>query len=108
MSDYTPRTPDQLPSLLSALRRTAGLSQVECAIRLGVTQQSLSALERRAPQASMARVMALLQVLGVELVLRQTGAPAGEGGPPLVAREPTPDGWSAAAGGVRRSTDPDW
>lgn len=70
MIDLPVRTPEQLPALLQSLRKTAGLTQAETAARLGVTQQTLSALERRADNIGAARLMKLLAVLGVELVLR--------------------------------------
>jgi len=40
-------------------------------MRLGITQQTLSALERNADKVSADRLLALLSILGVELVLRQ-------------------------------------
>lgn len=73
MSDFVVRTPDQLPALLQAFRKQAGLTQEEAAVRLGVTQQTLSALERNAERVSAARLMKLLGLLGVELVLRKDG-----------------------------------
>lgn len=81
MSDYTMMAPDQLPALLKSLRQAAGLTQAEVAARLGVTQQTLSALERRAGRISVARLMALLSVLGAQLVLRQPDAQASQGAP---------------------------
>jgi HTH-type transcriptional regulator/antitoxin HipB len=48
MSRFTVRTADQLPTLLQAFRKEAGLTQSEVALRLGVTQQTYSALERNA------------------------------------------------------------
>lgn len=78
MSDYIVRTPEQLPALLQAFRKQAGLTQAETALRLGVTQQTLSALERNAEKVSAARLMRLLSILGVELVLRKDGAPPSE------------------------------
>lgn len=44
MDQFTVRTPDQLPALLRAFRKQAGLTQAEVALRLGVTQQTYSAL----------------------------------------------------------------
>lgn len=84
MSDFIIRTPEQLPAILQGFRKSAGLSQVEAAKRLGVTQQTLSALERNAESVSAARLMKLFSILGVELVLRQGGSapgdPDGQGG----------------------------
>ncbi|WP_237173881.1 helix-turn-helix domain-containing protein [Paracandidimonas lactea] len=71
MADFTIRTAEQLPVLLHAFRKQAGLSQSAVAMRLGITQQTLSALERNADKVSADRLLALLSILGVELVLRQ-------------------------------------
>ena len=71
MTDFTIRTAEQLPVLLQAFRKQAGLTQSAVAMRLGVTQQTLSALERNAEKVSADRLLALLSILGVELVLRQ-------------------------------------
>ncbi len=70
MNEFPVRTPDQLPGLLQSFRKASGLTQVDVAARLGVTQQTLSALERNAANVSAARLMKLLGILGVELVLR--------------------------------------
>lgn len=79
MDEFPVRTPEQLPGLLQGFRKQAGLTQAEVAARLGVTQQTLSALERNATTVSAARLMKLLGVLGVELVLRR---PSDVGAPP--------------------------
>jgi HTH-type transcriptional regulator/antitoxin HipB len=71
MSDFTLRTAEQLPNLLKGFRKNAGLTQLEVAERLGVTQQTLSALERNASNVSAARLLKLLNILEVELVLRR-------------------------------------
>ncbi|PRH81236.1 XRE family transcriptional regulator [Arenimonas caeni] len=78
MSQYTVRTPEQLPALLKAFRKQAGLTQGQLATRLGITQQTLSALERNANRVSADRLLQLLGTLGVEMVLQpreqQTGS----------------------------------
>lgn len=71
MSEFTLRTAEQLPNLLKGFRKNAGLTQNEVADRLGVTQQTLSALERNASNVSAARLLKLLNILEVELVLRR-------------------------------------
>lgn len=73
MPDFTVRTAQQLPGLLQAFRKQAGLTQAAAALRLGVTQQTLSALERNAEKVSAERLLRLLSILGVELVLREAG-----------------------------------
>jgi len=74
MSKFTVRTADQLPTLLQAFRKEAGLTQSEAALRLGVTQQTYSALERNAEKVGAARMLKLLSILGVELVLNKPTA----------------------------------
>ena len=69
------RTTEQLPQLLKAFRKNAGLTQADVAIRLGVTQQTVSALERNAEAVSAARLMKLLNILGVEWVLQNRSEP---------------------------------
>ena len=83
MADFTVRTPGQLPELLKAYRRQSGMSQTDVAVRLGVTQQTLSALERSAAKVSAGRLMQLLAILGVELVLRDVVPPVQQSVPLL-------------------------
>ncbi len=71
MSEFPVRTGRQLPQLLQAYRKQSGLTQTEVARRLGVTQQNLSSLERNADKVSADRLVELLNILGVELVLRK-------------------------------------
>lgn len=69
MTGFTVRTADQLPSLLQAFRKETGLTQSDVALRLGVTQQTYSAMERNAENIGAARLLKLLGILGVEMVL---------------------------------------
>jgi HTH-type transcriptional regulator/antitoxin HipB len=69
MSDYHLRTAEQLSILLQAFRKESGLTQSEVALRLGVTQQTYSTMERNAERVGVARLLKLLGILGVELVL---------------------------------------
>ena len=79
MPRYTVRTADQLPALLQAYRKQAGLTQSEVALRLGVSQQTYSAMERNADKVGAARLLKLLNILGVELALgKPASAPAPE------------------------------
>lgn len=72
MSDFTVRTAEQLPALLQGFRKQSGLTQADTAMRLGISQQALSHLERHADKVSADRLLELLSILGVELVLRKT------------------------------------
>lgn len=78
--EFPIRTSDQLSSLLQAFRKDAGLTQADAALRMGVTQQTLSALERNADKVSAGRLLKLLGILGVEVVLRK--APTATAGSP--------------------------
>jgi HTH-type transcriptional regulator / antitoxin HipB len=69
MSQFPVRTAAQLPPLLQAFRKEAGLTQREVALRLGVSQQTYSAMERNADKVGVARLLKLLNILGIELVL---------------------------------------
>ena len=69
MPQFIVRTPDQLSSLLQGFRKEAGLSQEEVALRLGVSQQSYSAMERNADKVGAARLLRLFNILGVEVTL---------------------------------------
>jgi HTH-type transcriptional regulator/antitoxin HipB len=70
MHEFPVRNPDQLPALLQSFRKAAGWTQAETALRLGVTQQTYSALERNAGKVSAERLLQLLNLLGVEVVLQ--------------------------------------
>lgn len=70
MDEFTVRTTEQLPQLLKAFRKHAKLTQTDVALRLGVTQQTVSAMERNAETVSAERLMKLMAILGVDLVLR--------------------------------------
>lgn len=71
MSHYAVQTAEQLPALLRAFRKESGLTQAQVAASLGVTQQTLSALERNAQKVSADRLLQLLGILGVEMALRR-------------------------------------
>ncbi|MFW8565990.1 helix-turn-helix transcriptional regulator [Orrella sp. 11846] len=74
MSDFTIRTTAQFPIMIRAFRKQAGLTQAAVATRLGVTQQTYSALERNADKMSADRLLLLLGILGADLVLREKNA----------------------------------
>ena len=90
MDEFPVRTADQLPGLLQSFRKAAGLTQADLASRLGVTQQTLSALERNASNVGAARLMKLLSILDVELVLRPR-RPSGAASPKAGGAPGEPD-----------------
>lgn len=70
MPEFNVRTVEELPGLLEAFRKQAGFTQAELALRMGITQQSLSRMERNADKISMSKFLRILSILKVELVLR--------------------------------------
>ncbi len=88
MSDYHLRTAEQLSVLLQAFRKESGLTQSDVALRLGVTQQTYSSLERNAESVGVGRLLKLLGILGVELVLSK---PASATDSPTSAPRPDQD-----------------
>lgn len=81
MNHYAVRSSEQLPALLKAFRKESELTQAQVAASLGITQQTLSALERNAQKVSADRLLQLLGILGVEMILRrrETASPASSG-----------------------------
>ena len=76
VDQYVVRTAEQLPALLKAFRKQAGLTQGQLAARLGITQQTLSTLERNANKVSADRLLQLFGILGVDMVLQMHGPKA--------------------------------
>jgi len=78
MNEFTVQGPDTLSVLLQAYRKEARMTKREAARRLGINKQAFSALERNPGAVSTERVLKLLNVLGVEVVLRaKTEGPKG-------------------------------
>ena len=61
--------PDQLAPQLKSLRKARGLTQASLALKLGVSQSRIAAIERNTAAVSVGQLMALLKVLGVDLML---------------------------------------
>ncbi len=70
MINHVIQHPQQLASLLKAIRLQKGLSQAQVAARLGISHQAVSALEKQPEKATLERLMRLLGVLQVDVVLR--------------------------------------
>lgn len=62
-------TPDQIAQVLAASRRQAGLTQAEAAARIGVSQSRISAFETDAAALTLAQLLALCGVYGLQLQL---------------------------------------
>jgi HTH-type transcriptional regulator/antitoxin HipB len=78
--DYLISITDQLAPQLRSLRKVRRLSQTELALKLGVSQSRIAAIERNPATVSAGQLLDLLKALGVELVLRDTHAPVGAEG----------------------------
>ncbi len=61
----------QVGAILSARRKTLGLSQTDVATKLGISQNRLSELESRPETLTVAQLLALLNVLGLEMTLAE-------------------------------------
>lgn len=61
----------QIGAILMARRKTVGLSQAEVASRLGLSQNRISELESRPETLTAAQLLALLNVLGLEMTLAE-------------------------------------
>jgi len=79
--DYLISIPDQLAPQLRSLRKVRRLSQTDLALKLGVSQSRIAAIERNPAAVSAGQLLELLKVLGVDLVLRDTPAPTGDTAP---------------------------
>lgn len=68
--DHLLQLPDQLALHLKSLRKAAGVSQVQLAQRLGVTQSRVAAIERDPAAISVRQLMEILQLLDADLLMR--------------------------------------
>ncbi|MDO8318319.1 helix-turn-helix domain-containing protein [Rhodoferax sp.] len=80
--DYLISISDQLAPQLRSLRKVRQLSQADLALKLGVTQSRVAAIERNPAAVSTGQLLEFLKVLSVDLVLRDTHATAGDTSPP--------------------------
>lgn len=90
--DYLISIPDQLAPQLRSLRKVRGLSQTDLALKLGVSQSRIAAIERNPATVSAGQLLDLLKILGVDLVLRDTPAPVGITSPASDKPETGPQG----------------
>jgi HTH-type transcriptional regulator/antitoxin HipB len=64
----------QVGATLGARRKALGLSQADVASRLGLSQNRLSELESRPETLTVAQLLALLNVLGLEMTVAEPAA----------------------------------
>lgn len=74
-SDYIIRTPEQLSPIFLGFRKGRALSQAQLAQQLGVSQQTISQLERNPNKATLERLLKALSAMDVEIVLRSRITP---------------------------------
>ncbi len=74
--DFLIAISDQLAPQLRSLRKARRLSQADLALKLGLSQSRIAAIERNPAAVSAGQLLEILKVLGVELVLRDTPAVA--------------------------------
>ena len=79
--DYLISISDQLAPQLRSLRKVRRLSQADLALKLGVSQSRIAAIERNPAAVSAGQLLEFLRVLGVDLVLRDTHASEGNASP---------------------------
>jgi HTH-type transcriptional regulator/antitoxin HipB len=60
----------QFGHLLTAKRKAQGMSQAQAAARLGISQARFSELEQNPGRLTVERLLVLVNLLGLELVLR--------------------------------------
>lgn len=70
------RLPEQLGPLLRAARQQRAMTQSDIALRLGISVQAVSRLEKNAGRASFDRIHRLCLLLDLELLLRPRAATA--------------------------------
>ncbi len=74
--DYLISISDQLAPQLRSLRKARRLGQADLALKLGLSQSRIAAIERNPAAVSTGQLLEILKVLGVDLVLRDTLAVA--------------------------------
>ena len=70
--DYLISLPSQLAPQLRSLRKARQLSQAALALKLGVSQSRIAAIERNPAAVSAGQLLELLKVLDVSLILHDT------------------------------------
>lgn len=82
--DYKIKTIEQLKPVLIGFRKARSMMQKDMAKMLGITQQSYAKLESNPASATVARLMPVLRILGVELVLSEISPSGKEKASPVV------------------------
>jgi HTH-type transcriptional regulator/antitoxin HipB len=72
-------TPNQLGEVIRGRRKARGMSQADLAAKLNVSQSRLSILESDPAGLTVARLLALASVLGLEIVIQDATSASGRG-----------------------------
>lgn len=95
--DFNLAFPAQLSLHLRSMRKARGLSQVQLAARMGVTQSRIAALEKDASKLTTEHLFRVLAALNAGVVLRMEDVEAPSAGDPSrtepVANPPTGGRW---------------
>lgn len=67
-------SPNQIGAILAARRKQLGLSQAEVAARVSLSQNRLSVLEKNSVSLTARQLLALLNVLGLDLAVSERPA----------------------------------
>jgi HTH-type transcriptional regulator/antitoxin HipB len=70
--DYLISIADQLAPQLRSMRKARRLNQYDLAVKLGVSQSRIAAIERNPSAVGVGQLIELLKILGVDLILRDT------------------------------------
>jgi HTH-type transcriptional regulator/antitoxin HipB len=89
--DYTISAVSQLSDHLRSLRKARGLTQTALGELLGVKQARVADIERDPSVVSVEQLHKLLAILGVQLVLHDTGS--GLNQPAAARRRPNKGSW---------------
>ena len=102
--DYPIQSPGQLTSQLRALRKARGFSQAQLGMAVGVGQTRIARIERDPTAISVEQFLSVLNVLGVQMVLRATGLQGSVAREHGAARAPA----KGSVAGKRRASDEPW
>ncbi len=95
--DYPISTLDQVRPLLVSFRKKAGLSQAAVAARLGISQQAYARMEAHPTNASVGRLLTVLQLLGATVSFGRPAAAVARPEQGLAAGRATPVATGAAS-----------
>ncbi len=74
--DYPINFADQLAQHLKSFRKSRGLTQVQLALHLGVTQSRVAEIEMNPGKVSLENLLKVLAALEVRMLLRKTPEPS--------------------------------